>query len=72
MTIKVTFFWYVTPCSLDLCDFGIGSSHRLVWERLNFGRFKGQKYFFFKIYCRESIHSMFKDKLQNCSLNTLE
>jgi len=26
-------------------------------------------YFFFKIYCIESMYSMFKYNLQNCSLN---
>ena len=28
--------------------------------------------YFFKIYCRESMYIMFKDKLQNCSLNKSE
>jgi len=27
---------------------------------------------FLKIYCKESMYSMFKDKLQNCSVNQFE
>jgi hypothetical protein len=27
---------------------------------------------FFKLYCKESMYSMFKYKLQNCSLNHFE
>ena len=29
-------------------------------------------FLFLKIYCKESMHSMFKDKLQNCPLNQSE
>jgi len=46
-----------------------------IWHRkhTSSSKSKAEKQVFFKeIYCADSINSMYKDKLQNCSLNQSE